>query len=291
MPFSEGLPPNISAGPLAVSPDGRWLYAGTDASGVYALDLVPREPCTASATRLCLVGNRYAVDLLASRRGGGETGSGEARPLSDRAGYFSLPFVTGDSELPEVLVKVLPDGTFGPGAPVFYSSLTTLPFTLTVTDTATGQTESYANASEAPLCGRADIAFGDAAPAPESMGTAKAARADSEDALRLLGGRFEVTLTARHARTGRTATGHGVFRSERFGYFSFPAITGDAEFPEVFVKMLDFRSITGSFLLFHAGLTGFDYTLTVTDTITGAVRTVESAADFCGAVATLSPGP
>ncbi len=52
--------------------------------------------------------------------------------------------------------------------------------------------------------------------------------------------------------------------------------------PEVVVKMVDFSSINGKFWFFHTGLTGFDYTLTVTDTTTGAVRTYESPAPFCG---------
>ena len=48
------------------------------------------------------------------------------------------------------------------------------------------------------------------------------------------------------------------------------------------MKMVDFRAITGKFLLFYTGLTGLDYTLTVTDSVTGAVRTYESPGDFCG---------
>ncbi len=69
---------------------------------------------------------------------------------------------------------------------------------------------------------------------------------------------------------------------DRFGIFSLPGFTGDPQFPEVVVKMVDARSFTGKFWFFHTGLTSLDYTLTVTDSETGAVRTYESPGPFCG---------
>ena len=75
---------------------------------------------------------------------------------------------------------------------------------------------------------------------------------------------------------------------DRFGYFSLPGFTGDATFPEVFVKMIDFRTITGDFVLFHTGLTSLDYALTVTDQVTGEVRTFESPGDYCGSAVALA---
>ncbi len=48
----------------------------------------------------------------------------------------------------------------------------------------------------------------------------------------------------------------------------------------------DARSFTGKFWFFHTSLTSLDYTLTVTDSVTGAVRTYESATPFCGAADT-----
>ncbi len=111
-------------------------------------------------------------------------------------------------------------------------------------------------------------------------------------------GEPDFTLTVTDIVTGAVRTYDsrlhlGQRRYLRFGYFSFPEVTGDPEFPEVFpevfVKMLDFRFLIGSFALFHAGLTGFDYTLTVTDTENGSVTTHESAGQFCGAVHTLEP--
>lgn len=282
LPFSLGLSP-LPVHPLAITSDGRWLHVGTRGGGAFSFDLLAsQDSCAPSPSRLCLLENRYAVELSAQNREG-ETRSGVAHALSGGSGYFALDFITGDPELPEVVIKMLPNGTFGWGAPVFYTSLTTRPFTLRITDTLTGQIEEYRNDAAAPLCGGADIAFGDAPAAPsERSGALSSSPGDAD--LRLLGNRFELSLTARHAGTGRTATGHGVFVNDRFGYFSFPEVTGDAALPEVFVKMLDFRWLNGTFLLFHAGLTGFDYTLTVRDGATGAERTYSGAGNYCGSV-------
>ena len=269
---------------LALDPVTRSrLYAGTGGGGVFARDQVASSPCSPTATRLCLVGNRYAIDLVATH--GARSGRGAARPLSDRAGSFGLPFATGDSELPEVVVKMLPDGAFGVGgAPVFYSSLTTLPFALTVTDTLSGKQEVYARNSDAPFCGSADIPFG---ALEGSISPRSASAAAGETELRLLGGRFSVTLEARHPRSGRTASGVAMSSADRFGFFSLPDLTGDPQFPEVVVKMVDARSFTGKFWFFHTGLTSLDYTLTVTDSVTGAVRIYESETSaFCGAADT-----
>jgi photosystem II stability/assembly factor-like uncharacterized protein len=287
-PFSLGLP-SLSADPLVISPDGKRLFAGTAGGGVFGLDLATEAnsfSCTPTATRLCLVGNRYAVELSAARRGEVPNNPGAARPLSDRAGYFGLPFATGDPDLPEVVVKMLADGAFGAGgAPLFYSSLTTMPYVLTVTDMVTGRVEVHASNPDTPLCGATNL-FG----APSNWDYSRRLRSTPatirETALQLLGGRFSVTLEARHPASGRIASGVVISSADRFGIFSLPDFTGDPQFPEVVVKMVDARSFTGKFWFFHTGLTSLDYTLTVTDSVTGAVRTYESATSFCGAADT-----
>jgi hypothetical protein len=100
----------------------------------------------------------------------------------------------------------------------------------------------------------------------------------------LLGGRFSLTLDAH--RPGSDAVLHGalVASGDRFGFFSLPDATGDPQFPEIVVKMIDGRAVNGNFWFFHTGLTSLDYTLTVTDSTTGAVRTYGSEAPFCGGV-------
>ena len=106
---------------------------------------------------------------MAARKDEARYQPGAAHALGDRAGYFGLPSATGDPDLPEIIVKVLGEGAFGqPGAAVFYTSLTTLPYGLTVTDTMTGEQQVYASNRESPMCGGADRAF------EESAGTASA---------------------------------------------------------------------------------------------------------------------
>jgi hypothetical protein len=98
------------------------------------------------------------------------------------------------------------------------------------------------------------------------------------------GDRFIVSLSATRPATARTTQGLAIPQDDRFGYFSLPEFMGDPDFPEVFVKMVDATSFTGSFWVFHTGLTSLPYTLTVTDTNPGEVRTYESdgGPSFCG---------
>lgn len=279
--FWAGLAPTIVS-TLAISPDGSRLHAGTVGGGIYDVNLqdTPAFPCAPSATRLCLVGNRYALDLVAARKGETRYQPGAAHSLSDRAGYFGLPSATGDPDLPEIIVKMLGEGAFGqPGAAVFYTSLTTLPYGLTVTDTMTGEQQIYASNRESPFCGGADRAFEENTSfvlrdAPNLAAT--------ESALEMLGGRFSVTLEAHHPRTGQAVSGQATALTDRSGYFGIAGVTGDPYFPEVVVKMVDGRGINGRFWFFHAGLTGLEYTLTLTDIVTGAVRPFESPGAFCG---------
>jgi plastocyanin len=98
--------------------------------------------------------------------------------------------------------------------------------------------------------------------------------------LRLLsatGHPFDITLHARDPRTGAEGDGEAVPQNDVFGYFTIPALVpiapGAPVVPEVFVKMLDARAIAGQdFWLFWGGLTDLEYTLTVTDTVRGTVK-------------------
>jgi len=99
--------------------------------------------------------------------------------------------------------------------------------------------------------------------------------------LRLLsatGHPFDITLHARDPRTGAEGDGEAIPQNDVFGYFTIPALVpispGAPVVPEVFVKMLDARAIAGQdFWLFWGGLTDLEYTLTVTDTVRGTVKT------------------
>ena len=215
--FSEGMFYSVTT--LAITPDGRRLHAGTSGAGLFELDLEvePQLPCSPSSTRLCLAGGRYSVEVLGALRGQFPHLPATARPLADRAGYFSFPFATGDAELPEVVVKVLGDGAFGvDGTLLFYSSLTSLPYRIAVTDTETGAVSVYSSDREAPFCGTADIAFERNAPSP----LVPRAAGGTASGLSLLSNRFSVSLEARHPHTGAAVAGRAISSNDRFGYFS-----------------------------------------------------------------------
>jgi hypothetical protein len=87
-----------------------------------------------------------------------------------------------------------------------------------------------------------------------------------------LNGRFELSLAVRDHRTDRTGTGVPLQQNDLFGFFSLPEFTGDANNPEVFVKMLDGRGVNGKFWVFYGGLTDLEYTLTVDDKVAGTSK-------------------
>jgi photosystem II stability/assembly factor-like uncharacterized protein len=105
------------------------------------------------------------------------------------------------------------------------------------------------------------------------------------DHLCLLGGRFLVTLLAQDPRTGRITDGASAVQGDGFGYFSLPDFTGDPALPEVLVKMLDASaSEWRSFWFFFSGLTDVAYAITVTDTISGQIRSYQNdrGSPYCG---------
>jgi hypothetical protein len=116
----------------------------------------------------------------------------------------------------------------------------------------------------------------------------------SNDAVVLIKNRFRITLSATDPRTGVTAVGRGVSQGDRYGYFSLPDFTGDPDFPEVIVKMADATTSPppygGAFWFFYSALTDVQYTLMVTDQMTGRTRTYSNInagpGQLCGGVDT-----
>ena len=94
---------------------------------------------------------------------------------------------------------------------------------------------------------------------------------------------FTITLSATDQRTGHTGAGVATQVNDLWGYFSIPAITGNPNNLEVFVKMLDGTALNGSYWFFYGGLTDLEYTLTVTEDATGHQRTyTKPAGSECG---------
>ncbi len=283
---------------ISIDASGRFVYAGTS-HGVFQLER-SFDACRGGPDRLCLIGSKYELTVTGRHPQSGAPITGHAIAEGDRFGYFSFPDVTGDPGFPEIFVKMADATEAGPpygGASwVFHSALTDLDYTLTVRETATGRVRTYVAADTAPLtCGSADtsafIRDCGVRESAVSISTTRLAAAGGE--LSLLGGRFRATLRATDPRTGRVGDGAAIARADGFGYFSLPSFTGDASFPEVFVKMVDGRAQPGnSFWVFHTGLTDLEYTLTVIDTATGSVRSYtrapSGATRLCGAADTLA---
>ena len=99
-------------------------------------------PCAPSSTRLCLNGSRFAVEI-AWKDFAGNQGKGQAVELTDDTGWFWF----FDADNVEVVLKVL-DGTPVNGHHwVFYGALSNVEYTVTVTDTKTGEVNTYRNPS------------------------------------------------------------------------------------------------------------------------------------------------
>ncbi len=151
----SGLTPRAALGKVAsatwdrVKDGWRRLWPSTPAVDVAALGSKAASPssatgargsCAPSATRLCLNGDRFAVEVSWTDFQGG-SGAGQAAPLTEDTGTFWF----FDEANVELVIKVL-DGTAVNGRHwVFYGALSNVEYEITVTDTATGAVKAYAN--------------------------------------------------------------------------------------------------------------------------------------------------
>ena len=255
---------------------------------------------------LKLLNGRFEVSLRAvdPRTGNSGTGQPIPEPGNSLFGYFSIPDLTGNPNNPEVFVKILDARTVNGKFWMFYGGLTDLQLTLVVRDTTTGAIKQYQRPGSS-LCGDADtsafsvgtvvtavevpvFAMDSMAPrnAPSAALMSKlpaAAATCGVDALCLLGGRFVVVLAAADPRSGAVGIGQALVKSDLFGYFSIPALTGNPTNPEVFLKMLDARALNGKFWVFIGGLTDFELLVRIGDSQTGVIKDFHrDGSSFCG---------
>jgi len=113
--------------------------------------------CNPTATRLCLRGGRFAVEIE-WRDFQSNTGVGMAETLTSDTGYF---WFFRDTNV-EVIVKVLDGRPLNGHFWVFYGALSNVEYTLRVTDTETGMTATYFN----PLRNFASVGDTSALPSP-----------------------------------------------------------------------------------------------------------------------------
>ncbi|HVR30791.1 MAG TPA: Calx-beta domain-containing protein [Thermoanaerobaculia bacterium] len=262
--------------------------------------------CVPSERRLCLLDNRFKVEVEWRNQRNGARGPGRALPGSDVSGYFWF----FQQENIELIVKML-DGRPLTGAHwLFYGALSDVEYWVTVTDTATGARKLYRNAP-GNICGVGDTGafpqsapasgaaaspeprlqalawLGDAVPAPRRSPLAAAPATlaprqtcvPDEHALCLLGNRFRVEVDWRNHRNGDTGVGTAVPNSDQTGMFWF----FDPANVELVVKSLDGQLVNGDFWFFYGALSDVEYTITVTDTHTGAEQQYQNAGgNICG---------
>jgi len=308
---------DIDPGPAPSNPSGMTAAGGLlffsaddglTGQELWALPLAGPGGCVPGAAALCLAGNRFKVEAL-WRDFQGNSGAGQAQPLTGDTGTFWF----FSPENVEVIVKVLDgralDGHFW----VFYGALSNVEYSLTVTDTATGLTRRYLN----PLGELASVgdttAFGPmgataiggppagtaattakargpmipltppgraAAAVPKPAGAAGGGCQPGPLRLCLNGGRFAVTASWTDFN-GNSGTGTAVGLTGETGYFWFFA-AGNVE---AVMKVIDGRALNGHFWVFYGALSDVQYTLTVTDTVTGVEKTYTNPAGQFASVA------
>jgi hypothetical protein len=94
---------------------------------------------------------------------------------------------------------------------------------------------------------------------------------------------FDLTLAAHDPRTGNSGDGTVIGQNDVYGYFSIPAVSGNAGNPEVIVKMVDATAIGANYWVFYGCMTDLEYTLSVKENATGVVKTYsKDAGKPCG---------
>lgn len=239
----------------------------------------PTGPCKASAQVLCLASRRFQVEVDWNNQFDGSSGKAKASP----AGFFTF----GDSSNVELMVKILDDGSH---YQLYYGQLTNLGFSIRVTDTETGRVSFFANgrnncggvAELAPSDGhghsRAPVWLG---PVSEEVSLAsafakKGSCKSGKDGLCLNGNRYLARVTWRNQFNGASGAGKAKPISGVTGAFGFTSLSNT----ELLVKVLDNGGRT---LVIWGAMSNLEYTLEVTDTKTGKVKTYHNpAGTYCG---------
>lgn len=260
---------------------------GEDQDSITVRVLEGPPPCQPGSDRLCLGQNRFRVQVDWTDFQGNR---GLARPVSFQSADSGLLWFF-DSENWEMMVKVIDGCGLNGHFWVFAAATTNVGYTLTVTDTQTGDSRSYSNPlGQASPAVTDTSAFGSCPASSASVATAAKAPAAPEAAkdtstpavapaakavctpapgnLCLSGRRFRIEVSWRDFQ-GKTGTGTVVpFGSDDSGLFWF----FDNDNWEMLVKVVDGCALNNRLWVFSAALTNVEYTLRVTDTVTGQVK-------------------
>jgi hypothetical protein len=235
----------------------------------------PPGPGGCPARTLCLLGGRFQVTATWENQFNGTSGTAGTIRASDVSGYLWFT----DPQNYELIVKIL---DFGDVVKVFYGQLTNLRFEISVRDTRTGTVKTYTNTTGD--CGGLDEqGFPSAAVAarfaalqtPHPAGVEGTCRADS-DTMCLLHRRFALEVDWRNQYDGSSGRGLPRRLTELTGAFGFTSL-GNVE---LLVKTLDFGD---RLLVLYGALSNLEYRLTITDTVSGRVKTYANPAfRYCG---------
>jgi peptidyl-Asp metalloendopeptidase len=241
--------------------------------------LGPTAPCRPGPENLCLLNRRFKVELLWHNQYDGSSGTGKAIPRTDLAGFFTF----GDPSNIELMIKIL---DFGNVVKVFYGQLTDLQFSLAVTDTTTGQVNSYSNTTGncgaidqsafSGSTGGASLASRLADPPTFARAAASGSCRPGANTLCLGEGRFAVSVDWANPGNGTSGHGGAVPLSSVTGAFYFT----DASNLELLGKIIDFGD---RIAFFYGTLSDLDYTLNVQDTVNGTTKSYHNpGGTFCG---------
>jgi hypothetical protein len=272
----------------------------------------PTAPCVADGDTLCLLDGRFRVEVEWHDHinPGNNNGPGQVQtsPVGgSKTGVFSF-FNPSNIEL---IVKALDGGPVNGHFWLFYGALSTVEYWVTVTDTETGDSNTYHNPPD-ELCGVGDTAAfpasqpqaSQAAAPPVAQATAPAAGVAAPLAVLPAGGgtsgtcvpdattlclgngRFEITVDWTIPATLESGVGTAVPGSDHTGYFWF---FNDQNI-ELVVKLLDASTTpSANWWVFYGALSNVRYTITVLDTATALETSyVNEPGNYCGDADTAS---
>lgn len=222
--------------------------------------------CRSGLATLCTGSGRFKIQVDWYNQFNEQDGVGRPIQSSDGTGFFTFE----DPTNVELMVKVQESGN---GVRVSYGQLTSVYFTLFVIDTQTGRYKVYHNTPGE--CGASDQNAFPAAASASSTSRAAGCTPGS-GTLCLQKGRFQVTAEWRDPASGQGGKAGATALSQASGAFHF----GNPGSPELVAKILNQG---GRIDVYYGSLSNLEYTLTVTDTKTGAVKTYRNPAGrHCG---------